>query len=78
MTDEQLEALKRDAFRYRWLRENNGDQPYLQIQTWRCWFADSSSGVPTEWKQRIIGGSSLDANIDAAILATGRRFVLEL
>jgi len=65
---EESTALRLDAERYRWLRDNNFDREgVMQVHTWRhTWEPHSKTGEPTEWVQRIRGGA-LDAAIDAAM-----------
>lgn len=70
MNNDELEALKRDAARYRWLCYNNFDRQGLtQVHTWRhTWEPHSQTGEPTEWKARVRGGA-LDLVIDEAMAA---------
>jgi hypothetical protein len=64
----EVERLRADAERYRWLCANNFDsQGFTQIHTFvHTWEPHSQTGEPTEWKQRVRGGA-LDPIIDREI-----------
>lgn len=63
-----IDALRKDAERYRWLCGNNFDRDGVtQVSTWlHTWEPHSRTGEPVEWIQRVRGGR-LDAVIDAAM-----------
>lgn len=63
----QVESLRADAERYRWLVENSFDKVGVtQFHVWKqSWEPHSKTGEPTEWTQRI-RGPVLDAAIDEA------------
>ena len=64
----EIERLRKDAERYRWLCANNFDRDgRTQIHTWvHSWEPHSQTGEPINWLQRVRGGN-LDQFIDAAI-----------
>ena len=48
--DKELEAMKRDAARYRWLCANNFDRPSMQVVTFAQWQEPhSATGLPQDW-----------------------------
>lgn len=66
---EDIEAMRRDAERYRWLCHNNFDCERMQVLTFQQWYEPhSQTGEPQVWSCRVRGGA-LDEVIDAAMLA---------
>lgn len=64
---EDLDALRKDAERYRWLCANNFDRDQLQVHTWVQWTEPhSATGEPQTWSYRVRGGA-LDRVIDQAM-----------
>lgn len=63
----EVERLKGDAERYRWLCENSfTKEGVTQFHVWKhSWEPHSETGRPTEWVQRV-RGPALDRFIDAA------------
>ena len=64
ITADELERLRKDAERYRWLRHGDNDEQCLHFAT------ECPAGTDTVWIKR---GSELDAIIDAAIAAEGEK-----
>jgi len=64
----EVEALRKDAERYRWLAAHSFDvQGSTQFHIWQhTWEPHSQTGEPTEWKSRV-RGAALARFIDAAM-----------
>lgn len=67
----ELEAMKKDAERYRWLVANSFDRQRTQLHVWvHTWEPHSQTGEPIEWKHRV-RGTAIDEAIDTAMRGEG-------